>query len=402
MCWMGQQDQDGQSLHQCQLKHDFYGWMYFVKANHSEEGAYVVAANTAADMYNSLASKEEQDDFDWDRLDELLKTLSAEEVEELNGDFDPDNSLLPPSQRCRDQTSKLPTGPLNRKKLLAFLEKKAKEEKDWEEAKPYTGEKKGKVYVPKEPPKIENVVDEEIQTEWDDILSKATEEELVDLAAVLGFHGMLNQVQYNASIEDKEIVGGFAGVAKAEDLRVFEELAPNTTDYEDSLKRLKDNDSKLKHLNLNNIKGIPKEKLIAIAETLKTNTHLETLEMASVDATDFVAKALGDALKDNKTLQILNVESNFISGESIVEILNGVASHKALKELRVENQRPTILGNQVEMAITKLVEANDNLLRFGIWFEYPDARVRVQEKIQKNNDLIRKARQGKNGSAGDS
>ncbi|XP_014786736.1 tropomodulin-2 isoform X1 [Octopus bimaculoides] len=358
----------------------------------------MVAATKAADMYNSLASKDDKDDFDWDRLDELLKTLSAEEVEELNGDFDPDNSLLPPSQRCRDQTSKLPTGPLNRKKLLAFLEKKAKEEKDWEEAKPYTGEKKGKIYVPKEPPKIENIVDEEVQTEWDDILSKATEEELVDLAAVLGFHGMLNQVQYNASIEDKEIVGGFAGVAKAEDLRVFEELAPNTTNYEESLKRLKDNDPKLKHLNLNNIKGIPKEKLIEIVGTLKTNTHLEIFEMASVDATDFVAKALGEALKDNKTLQILNVESNFISGESIVEILNGIDSHKALKELRVENQKPSLLGNKVEMAITKLVEANDTLLRFGIWFEYPDARVRVQEKIQKNNDLLRQARVGKSDS----
>ncbi|XP_036359412.1 tropomodulin-like [Octopus sinensis] len=256
-------------------------------------------------MYNSLASKDDKDeDFDWDRLDELLKTLSADEVEELNGDFDPDNSLLPPSQRCRDQTSKLPTGPLNRKKLLAFLEKKAKEEKDWEEAKPYTGEKKGKAYVPKEPPKIENIVDEEVQTEWDDILSKATEEELVDLAAVLGFHGMLNQVQYNASIEDKEIVGGFAGVARAEDLRVFEELAPNTTNYEESLTRLKDNDPKLKHLNLNNIKGIPKEKLIEIVGTLKTNTHLEIFEMASVDATDFVAKALGNTLTIKRLLPL--------------------------------------------------------------------------------------------------
>ncbi|CAE1178064.1 TMOD [Acanthosepion pharaonis] len=349
----------------------------------------------------ALAKKvEESEDFDWNKLDELLSGLTAEEVEELNGDFDPDNSLLPPSQRCRDQTTKLPTGPLNRKKLLAFLEKKAKEEKDWEEQKPYTGEKRGKIYVPKEPPKIESVVEEEIQTEWDDILSKATEEELVDLAAVLGFHGMLNQVQYNASIEDKEIIGGFKGVARHEDLKIFEEQAPNTTDYEASLKKLQENDPKLKHLNLNNIKGIPKEKLIQIVETLKTNTHLEILEMASVDATDFVARALAEAIKDNKTLEILNIESNFIGGESIVEILRGINSHKAVKEFRVDNQKPSVLGNQVEMAITKLIEENDTMLRFGIWFEYPDARVRVQEKIQKNNDQIRQARKSGQDDAG--
>lgn len=350
----------------------------------------------------ALAKKvEDCEDFDWNKLDDILQELTEQEIEELNGDFDPDNSLLPPSQRCRNQTSKLPTGPLNRKKLLAFLEKKAQEEKDWEEHKPYTGEKKGKVFVPKEPPKIESVVDEDVQTEWDDILSKATEEELVDLAAVLGFHGMLNQVQYNASIEDKEIVGGFKGIAKHEDLKVFETQAPNTTDYEASLKQLKENDPKLKHLNLNNIKGIPKEKLIEIVDTLKTNTHLEILEIASVDATDFVAKAIAEAIKENKTLQILNIESNFISGESIVEILRGVSSHKALKEFRVDNQKPSVLGNQVEMAITKLIEDNDTILRFGIWFEYPDARVRVQEKIQKNNDQIRQARKstGKDDSA---
>lgn len=48
------------------------------------------------------------------------------------------NSLLPPSERCRNQTTKAPTGPLNREALLKWLEDKAKAEKDWEEAKPYT------------------------------------------------------------------------------------------------------------------------------------------------------------------------------------------------------------------------------------------------------------------------
>ena len=53
------------------------------------------------------------------------------------------NSLLPPSQRCRNQTDKEPTGPFNRQKLLEFLEKKAKTEKDWEQNKPYVKEQKG-------------------------------------------------------------------------------------------------------------------------------------------------------------------------------------------------------------------------------------------------------------------
>ena len=45
-----------------------------------------------------------------------------------------------------------------------------------------------------------------------------------------------------------------SGVARHEDLKVFDEQAPNSTDYEASLKQLQANDPKLKHLNLNNIK----------------------------------------------------------------------------------------------------------------------------------------------------
>lgn len=37
----------------------------------------------------------------------------------------------------KSQTDKKPTGPFSRKQLLAFLEKKAKEEKDWENVASY-------------------------------------------------------------------------------------------------------------------------------------------------------------------------------------------------------------------------------------------------------------------------
>lgn len=44
------------------------------------------------------------------------------------------------------------------------------------------------------------------------------------------------------------------GVAKAQELIKVPDEPPNKTDVEESLKLLKDNDSKLTHLNLNNIK----------------------------------------------------------------------------------------------------------------------------------------------------
>ena len=48
-----------------------------------------------------------------------------------------------------------------------------------------------------------------------------------------------------------------AGAAKAQQLKVVPDEAPNPTDVEESIQKLKDNDPKLKTLNLNNIKVSP-------------------------------------------------------------------------------------------------------------------------------------------------
>ncbi|XP_069102435.1 tropomodulin-1-like isoform X1 [Argopecten irradians] len=346
-----------------------------------------------------LKATKEVEDFDLDDIDKILSQLSAEEIEELNGDFDPDNSFLPPSQRMKAQTTKDPTGPYKREKLLAFLEKKAKNEKDWEQMKPYVKETKGKVYKPKEEPKAQIHEDESVQTEWDDILAEATEEELVDLAAVLGFHGMLNQTQYYASLESESIshTGGFSGPpgsAKAQALRLVPAEPPNNTDVEESIKQIQGNDAKLKTLNLNNIKNISNERQMEIIEGLKSNTCLETLEMANVAMTDKVAMTIPAALKANKTLKVLSIESNFVSGDCLVELLKAINENQTLQELRFANQKPEALGNKVEMKVLKLIEANTSLLKFGISFEFPEPRVRVHDKIQNNNDELRKKRLG--------
>lgn len=88
-------------------------------------------------------------DYENMNVEDLLTQLSAEELEELSGTVDPDDSLLPPSQRCKEQTNKDPTGPLNRRQLLNFLTKFAKEQEDWPEDKKFVpGVKLGKRLLP--------------------------------------------------------------------------------------------------------------------------------------------------------------------------------------------------------------------------------------------------------------
>ncbi|KAL8197209.1 UNVERIFIED_CONTAM: Tropomodulin-3 [Gekko kuhli] len=78
--------------------------------------------------------------------DEILGKLSEEELKQLESvldDLDPENALLPAGFRQKDQTVKKPSGPFDREKLLAYLEKQALEHKDREDVVPFTGEKKG-------------------------------------------------------------------------------------------------------------------------------------------------------------------------------------------------------------------------------------------------------------------
>lgn len=54
------------------------------------------------------------------------------------------------------------------------------------------------------PPPSKDEIGFGLDDEYEHALDGATEEDLVDLAAILGLHGMLNQTQYQAAYGDKK------------------------------------------------------------------------------------------------------------------------------------------------------------------------------------------------------
>ena len=67
--------------------------------------------------------------------------------------FFPDDPNMPPSMRNTYKCEKTPTGPLDRKKLLDFINDQAMNEPDVPDAVPYvSGTVRGKKWVP--PPKV--------------------------------------------------------------------------------------------------------------------------------------------------------------------------------------------------------------------------------------------------------
>ncbi|XP_045494500.1 tropomodulin-1 isoform X3 [Colias croceus] len=326
-------------------------------------------------------------------VDELLAKLSQEELTMLAKEVDPDDTFLPPSQRTNYACEKDPTGPLNRKKLIEHINKQALETPDRPEVKPYVaGVIRGKKWIPPPPPEKIRDADEQITIdlgdEYEQALSSASQEEIIDLAAILGFHSMMNQDQYHASLLNKgQPVGlGWDGITKATKPKVYPMDPPNDADPDDTIKRVQENDQKFTDLNWNNIKNISDEKFEKLFEALKTNTNLEVLSLVNVGLNDRTAQLLADALEMNSTLRVVNVETNFISPPGVVQLVKALLTTNTVEEFRASNQRSQVLGNKIEMEITKLVEANPTLLRLGLHLEYSDARHRVASHLQRNID----------------
>ncbi|KFW91588.1 Tropomodulin-1 [Phalacrocorax carbo] len=322
--------------------------------------------------------------------DKILGALTEEELRKLENELeelDPDNALLPAGLRQRDQTQKPPTGPFKREELMAHLEKQAKDVKDREDLVPFTGEKRGMVILcthlnpslclkPGLEPAITHVM-------FSFSLS----------VAILGMHTLMSNQQYYEALGSSTIVNkeGLNSVIKPTQYKPVPDEEPNSTDVEETLKRIQSNDPDLEEVNLNNIMNIPIPTLKAFAEALKSNTYVKKFSIVGTRSNDPVAFALAEMLKVNNTLKSLNVESNFISGSGILAVVEALQGNTSLVELRIDNQSQP-LGNKVEMEIADMLEKNTSLLKFGYHFTQQGPRLRASNAMMNNNDLVRKRR----------
>uniref|UniRef100_A0A8B9GA97 Tropomodulin 1 n=1 Tax=Amazona collaria TaxID=241587 RepID=A0A8B9GA97_9PSIT len=312
--------------------------------------------------------------------DKILGALTEEELRKLEDELeelDPDNALLPAGLRQRDQTRKPPTGPFKREELMAHLEKQAKDVKDREDLVPFTGEKRGKAWIPKQKPMDPVLESVTLEPELEEALANASDAELCDIAGKI------------VSCELKSHLA--TSVIKPTQYKPVPDEEPNSTDVEETLKRIQSNDPDLEEVNLNNIMNIPIPTLKAFAEALKNNTYVKKFSIVGTRSNDPVAFALAEMLKVNNTLKSLNVESNFISGSGILAVVEALQGNTSLVELRIDNQSQP-LGNKVEMEIASMLEKNTSLLKFGYHFTQQGPRLRASNAMMNNNDLVRKRR----------
>ncbi len=132
--------------------------------------------------------------------------------------------------------------------------------------------------------------------------------------------------------------------------------------------------------------------------TLKKSDALWDVPFAAVYTPNFTVvlfafQKMGEALRDNNTLQLLNIESNFVSGEGVIAILEGVNEHKALEELRVSNQVSILLSAQSSAIRYLSVEETAMIFVFftsetaSYWSEERNENCRLDSRKQDNQEV---------------
>ncbi|KPP74613.1 tropomodulin-2-like [Scleropages formosus] len=370
-----------------------------------------------------MSKKQDPRDIDEDAI---LRGLSAEELDQLEDELqemDPENAILPAGMRQRDQTKKSPTGPFDRDALMEHLEKQALEHVDREDLVPFTGEKKGKVFVPK-PGTGQIPIEEQItlEPELEEALKNASDAEMCDIAAILGMYTLMSNKQYYDALDvfgkianteginskynvlavtqsltqslrwcekmqtTNRLRWSAAGVVQPDKYKTYPDEPPNPTNVEETLRKIQKNESGLTDVNLNNIKDIPIPTLKEIFHAMKSNTKVKSLSIAATRSNDPVAMAIAEMLESNKTLESLNIESNFITGEGMMAIVKALAQNTTLKELKIDNQRQKF-GDSLEMEIAAMLENNSSIVKIGYHFTQQGPRARAAMAITRNNDI---------------
>jgi len=167
---------------------------------------------------------------------------------------------------------------------------------------------------------------------------------------------------------------------------------PNEEDYKRAVDQLKNNDSSLTELNLNNLENCKTEWSLEVIEALLNNSQCGNVCLVNCNINNDGAKKLAEVIKNNKTLTLLNVESNKIGPDGMKALAEALEVNTTLLEVKLTNQAQPA-GNDAEKALAKAMQANKTLQKCTITMRDTGARNSMDTAISRNRELARQARQ---------
>ena len=145
--------------------------------------------------------------------------------------------------------------------------------------------------------------------------------------------------------------------------------------------------------------GLNKQEQVKAAAALASNNTVVTVKMVKLQVGDDFAKAMGESLKTNTTIQKLLLDSNAFTGVGIQAILEGLSCNPnaRVEEIQLRHQTKTMASKDEERLPPFVESSNMYLTKCGIDLRNPLVKMKVDRQMDNNREQQRKAR--RNGGA---
>merc|ERR1712048_1411219 len=129
---------------------------------------------------------------------------------------------------------------------------------------------------------------------------------------------------------------------------------------------------------------------------MAANTHITTLQLAETSLRAAQGHQLAESLKQNKTLQLINIEANHIDSESINAVARALEANERtrLETWNFSNQKDIgdYFGRPVEEALAEMLKTNMSLLKLGFSCSDPGCKSNIDKALIRNCALARRRR----------
>ncbi|KRX37460.1 Tropomodulin, partial [Trichinella murrelli] len=162
----------------------------------------------------------------------------------------------------------------------------------------------------------------------------------------------------------------------------------NDTDIGQCIVDLQNNKESVVEINVNNMKRTPVSQIQSLIKSIPYSQHLKKLSLANLALNDHDLEPLLEVLRQNTSLEVLNLETNYLSGEFLTRLFQALLEKQTLTVVKAVNQSPTI-SNAAEKEITKAIWQNRALIKVSLNLRTAEYRRKIENALSRNAELKR-------------
>jgi len=322
----------------------------------------------------------------------MLDDLNEAQIEDLNLDFDPENVLVKAADRTVDDMKR--RRQFNKRDMIKKLGDNIEDHQN--KIKGY-GDEPGVLKEIEEAKEEIKQIDLKLTKEEEELFNGITEEDLVELAAMAKCHDAVTQEVSTAvaagKAVDKEIVKSLVSKKPTKGPR-RKHLHLDDEDIQLNvpmlMNALEEDTDTIYFVKIHNI-TLEKYVLYGIFEKLRSTKSMKHLAITNVGLNDEKLMHLVSILKDNATIETLNLESNVFTNHGCVPLLEMLTEHPSIREVKLSHQKFS-LGTRGEDAMAEFICKNPRVMKIGYNFTSQACRSDVDRAMIRNHESERQKR----------